>query len=78
MICLVCRKAHTVDGLASALFERGEMKFEITSIPARLCPNCGDAVVEEHVAGELLNGLEDVARLGIKQEVRDYRMLRAK
>lgn len=78
MICLVCRKAQTVDGLTSALFERGEMKLEITSIPARVCPDCGDAVVEENVALELLKGLEDLAGLGVKQEIREYRKLRTK
>ena len=78
MICLICRQAELVDGLASALFERGEVKCTITSIPAKVCPNCGDAVVEENVALELLQEMDDLVRSGLMEETRDYQRLQRK
>ena len=78
MICLICRQAELVDGLASALFERGEVKCTITSIPAKVCPNCGDAVVKENVALELLQEMNDLVRSGLTEETRDYQRLQRK
>jgi YgiT-type zinc finger domain-containing protein len=78
MICLICSQAELVDGLASALFERGEVKCTVTSIPAKVCPNCGDAVVEENVALELLQEMDDLVRSGLLEETRDYQRLQRK
>ena len=78
MICLICRQAELVDGLSSALFERGEVKCTIRSIPAKVCPNCGDAVVEENVALELLQEMDDLVRSGLMEETRDYQRLQRK
>ncbi|HEX2990701.1 MAG TPA: YgiT-type zinc finger protein [Anaerolineales bacterium] len=78
MICLICTQAELVDGLASALFERGEVKCTIRSIPAKVCPNCGDAVVEENVALELLHEMDDLVRSGLMEETRDYQQLQRK
>lgn len=75
MICLICSQAELVDGLASALFERGEVKCTIRSIPAKVCPNCGDAVVVERVAQELLQEMEKLVRLGLMEETRDYQQI---
>ena len=78
MICLICRQADLVDGLASALFERGEVKCTITSIPAKICPGCGDAVVVEKVAQELLQEMEKLVRSGLMEETRDYQQIQGK
>ncbi|HEX5838064.1 MAG TPA: YgiT-type zinc finger protein [Anaerolineales bacterium] len=78
MICLICSQAELVDGLAAALFERGEVKCMITSIPAKVCPSCGDAVVEERVALELLHEMDELVRSGLMEETRDYQRLQGK
>ena len=78
MICLICRQAELVDGLASAVFERGEVKCTITSIPARVCPGCGDAIVEEIVALELLQGVDELVREGVMEDTRDYQRMQRK
>jgi YgiT-type zinc finger domain-containing protein len=75
MICPICRQADLVDGLSSAVFERGEVKCTITSIPAKVCPNCGDAVVVEKVAQELLQQMEKLVRSGLMEETRDYKQI---
>jgi YgiT-type zinc finger domain-containing protein len=60
MLCLICRQAETVDGLASVTFERGEMRFTVKDVPARVCPSCGEAYVEEDVAAQLLRDAEEI------------------
>ena len=64
MICLVCRQADTVDGLTSVMFERGEIRLVINAVPARVCPQCGEAFVEEAVAVRLLEISEAVVASG--------------
>lgn len=72
MICLICRQAETVSGLTSVNFERGEMKLTVNNVPARVCPSCGEAYVEEDVAVRLLNHAEDKYQAGILDSALDF------
>ena len=72
MICLICRQAELVDGLASVTFERGEVKLVVIYVPARICPHCGEAVLEEVVALRLLDMAEDAARAGMHETIVEY------
>lgn len=73
MICLVCRQAETVDGLTSVNFERGELRLVVNSVPARVCPSCGEAYVDEEVAVKLLRDAEEMYKAGISDDVQEYR-----
>ncbi len=75
MICLICRQAATVDGITSVPFERGEMKLTVNNVPARVCPSCGEAYVEEDVAVRLLNHAEDKYQAGIFHSALDFSAL---
>jgi YgiT-type zinc finger domain-containing protein len=68
MICLVCRQAETVDGLTHVHFERGEMRLVVKNVPARVCPSCGEAYVEENIAVRLLQEADKTYRTGILDE----------
>jgi YgiT-type zinc finger domain-containing protein len=72
MICLICRQAELVDGFTSIPFEREEFRLLINHVPAHVCPNCGEAVVDEDVAIRLLSVAEDVVNEGIIEDIRDY------
>ncbi len=72
MICLICRQAETVDGLTTVHFERGEMKLIVNNVPARVCPNCGEAYVEEVVPVRLLDMAEETFQAGIFDSVLDF------
>jgi len=72
MICLVCRQAEIVDGLASVAFARGEMRLVVNHVPARICPNCGETYVDEAVAVNLLQIAEEMSIAGEMQSVIDY------
>jgi YgiT-type zinc finger domain-containing protein len=54
MTCLICRQAEIVDGFTFVAFERGEFKLIVKGVPARVCPSCGEAYVEEATAARLL------------------------
>lgn len=65
MICLVCRQAEVVNGFASVKLERGEFRLVVNEVPARLCPNCGEAYVDEEVVVRLLQSAEETCKAGI-------------
>ena len=72
MICLICRQAEIVDGFTSIVFEREEFKVVINNIPAHVCPSCGEAIVDEDVAIQLIGQAEDIVNEGIIEDVREY------
>lgn len=53
-----------MDGLTSIHFERGEMRLVVKNVPARICPSCGEAYVEEDVAVRLLRNAEAMSAAG--------------
>jgi YgiT-type zinc finger domain-containing protein len=72
MNCLICRQAEIIDGLTSITFEREEFRLLINNVPAWICPNCGESLVDEDVAIRLLSVAEDVINEGIFEDIRDY------
>ena len=72
MKCFICNQAETRPGSTSVLLERGHLSLTITHVPARLCPNCGEAYTDESVAAHLLRQAEQMAGAGAKVEVREY------
>ena len=75
MICLICRQAELIDGLTSVNFERDEMRLVVNKVPAHVCPNCGEAYVEEDVAVRLLRDAEEMSAAGMMEDIRDYNSL---
>lgn len=72
MKCLICRQAETVDGLTTINFEHGEFRLVVNNVPARVCPSCREAYVEEEVAVRLLRDAEEMSRAGIYDDVIEY------
>ncbi|HAV78361.1 MAG TPA: hypothetical protein DCX53_13520, partial [Anaerolineae bacterium] len=72
---LICRQAETVDGLTTVHFERGEMRLVVKDVPARVCPSCGEAYVEENVAGQLLREAEAMSSAGEMDSVINFVIL---
>jgi YgiT-type zinc finger domain-containing protein len=54
MTCLICRKAEIVESFTTVEFKRDEFKLVVNEVPARICPSCGEAYVDENVAAQLL------------------------
>lgn len=75
MICLICRQAEIIDGFTSVNFARGKMRLVITNVPARICPSCGEAYVDEEVAVKLLLDMEEESKAGMSGGVSEYRII---
>lgn len=75
MICLICRQANVIEDSTSVEFERSDIHLTVNHVPARVCPSCGEAFVDELVARRLLLGAEQIYRAGMLEEVIDYESL---
>jgi YgiT-type zinc finger domain-containing protein len=65
MICLICRNSETVEGATIVSLEQGEFQLTVKSVPARVCPSCGEAYLEEANADKLLRFARHAFRDGI-------------
>ena len=72
MICLICRQVELIDGITSIPFERDEFRLLIKNVPAQVCPNCGEAIVDEDVAMQLIGKAEDAYAEGLIEDIREY------
>jgi YgiT-type zinc finger domain-containing protein len=72
MRCLICKQDDTRPGVTTVTLERDELTLVIKGVPARVCPNCGEAYVEDQVAADLLATAERMAAAGAQVDVRQY------
>ena len=72
MNCLICRQAEIANGFTSISFEREEFRLLIRNVPAQICPNCGEAIVDEDVATQLISKAEESFRQGMREDVCEY------
>jgi YgiT-type zinc finger domain-containing protein len=72
MICLICRQAEIVDGFTSIALEREEFRLLVNQVPAHVCPSCGEAIMDEDVAIQLLSKAEDSFAQGLPEDKLEY------
>jgi YgiT-type zinc finger domain-containing protein len=72
MKCFICNQAETIPGTTSVLLERDHLSLTVTNVPARICPNCGEAYADESVTASLLRQAEKMAKAGTKVDVCAY------
>ncbi len=72
MKCLICKQDDTQPGITTVTLERDELTLVIKGVPARVCPNCGEAYVEDQIAADLLATAERMAAAGAQVDVRQY------
>lgn len=72
MTCIICRQAETISGTTTITLERDGLTLVIKHVPALVCPNCGEAYVDEKVTAQLLRDAEAVAEAGAVVDVRQY------
>ncbi len=61
-----------MDGTTSVTLERDEIKLAINRVPARVCPRCGEAYVDEDVAVRLLQRAEQMVETGEHEEIWNF------
>jgi len=72
MKCLICKQAETKPGVTTVTLERGKLILVIKDVPAQMCPNCGEAYVDESVTDDLLRTAEQMAEAGAQVDIRRY------
>jgi YgiT-type zinc finger domain-containing protein len=72
MKCMLCNQSEIIPGTTSVLLEGGSMSLTVTNVPARICPNCGEAYADEAVTAVLLRQAGKMARAGMKVARQEY------
>lgn len=72
MRCIICRQAEVIPGETTVTLERGGLTLVIKRVPARVCPNCGEAYLDEAITTRLLTEAEAMAEAGTLVDVRQY------
>jgi YgiT-type zinc finger domain-containing protein len=72
MKCVICKSGVTTDGTTTITLERGATTVVIKDVPARVCQNCGEAYLDDHVAAILLTVAEAAVKAGVQVDVRKY------
>jgi YgiT-type zinc finger domain-containing protein len=72
MICLICRQAEIVEKFTSVKFERSEFRLVVSGVPARVCPSCEEAYVDEETAAQLLREADDLFQTGMREQEIEY------
>jgi YgiT-type zinc finger domain-containing protein len=72
MICLICRQSQLVPGFTTVKLDHEEINLTVRGVPAGLCPNCGDAYLDEKVATRLLQIMKRSIESGEPMEFLEY------
>jgi hypothetical protein len=52
--------------------ERDGVTLVVKNVSAQVCPNCGEAYVDEKTTANLLRTAEQMARAGAQVDIRQY------
>jgi YgiT-type zinc finger domain-containing protein len=72
MKCVICKQGQTAPGTTTLTLERGGLTLVVKNVPAQVCPNCGEAYVEEDATAQVLKTAEQMARAGTQVDIRQY------
>ena len=72
MKCIICRQAEVEPGQTTVTLERGGRTLVVKGVPARVCPNGGEAYLDEAVTSQLLREAEAMVEAGALVDVRQY------
>ena len=64
--------AETRPGKTTVVLQRDGATVVISDVPAQVCENCGEEYVDEKVAQSVLAAAQELARAGVRVEIRDY------
>jgi YgiT-type zinc finger domain-containing protein len=70
--CIAAHRVRKQSGVTTVTLQRGDMTVVVRDVPAQVCPECGEAWVDEAVAAELLALAEDAVQRGVEIGVRRY------
>jgi YgiT-type zinc finger domain-containing protein len=72
MTCVICKQASPVSDTTTMTFSRGGSTIVIRDVPARVCPNCGEAYVDSHIARDLMAVAQRARQAGAQVALLTY------
>lgn len=72
MKCVICKQAETRPGKTTVTLERDGLTLVVKGVPAQVCPNCGEACVDQSVTSHLLRTAEEAALARPLVDIREY------
>lgn len=72
MTCVICKQGQAKPGKTTVTLERNGMTLVFKDVPARVCDNCGEAYVDDHVSSVLLSAAQEAAHAGVQVDVREF------
>ena len=72
MKCVICKHGTTRAGQVTVTLQRNGTTLVIKNVPAEVCGNCGEEYVAEDTTTHLLKTAEDIARVGVEVDIREY------
>ena len=72
MKCLICKEGLYLDGLTTVFLTRGESSIIIKGVPARVCDQCGEYILDSATTRAVLAMAADAFDHGAEVEVRRF------
>lgn len=72
MRCVICKQATTKPGTTTITLERDGLTLVVKNVPAEVCPNCGEAYVDEQATAHVLQTADQMAQTGTQVDIRQY------
>ena len=72
MKCVTCKHGEFEPGETTLTFERDESVVVVRNVPARVCDNCGEVVLEEDVAKKSFDMAQSELDKGVEVEITKY------
>ena len=72
MNCPMCRTGELKPGQTTVMFSRNETVFVVKGVPAEVCTQCGDYVLDETVADWISDRADSAVERGAEVEILRY------
>lgn len=72
MHCVICKQGEMQPGTTTVTLQRGDSIVVFKGVPAQVCPDCGDFLVDEATAEDLLQRAEAAVRAGAEVAVQRF------
>ncbi len=72
MKCTICEIGNMKDGRVTVTLERDESIIIVKKVPALVCENCGEYVLNEAVAKKLMDRAEQAVSNNAEVEILQY------
>ena len=69
MKCVLCRNGETQNGETLFTISQDRVAVIVKNVPAQVCPNCGEAYVDDVTASRIFNQAEELVKSDNEVEI---------